>query len=122
VGEGLLVVVMLLGWAAGLDDVEREAALQLHAGSSEDCTQGPGGTTLFTDDFTDIAGGYVKAEDSGVLVGDHFDVDGRSIIHEGAGDFGHQGLHLGYGDLAIRSHRGISHSHTSRSSERPPQW
>ena len=120
-GEGLLVVVVL-GWAAGLDDVEREATLQLHAGSSEDCTQGPSGATLFSNDLANVARGYVKAEDRGVLVGDYFDFDGRRIIHEGAGDFGHQGLHLGYGDLAIRSHRGISHSHTSRSSERPPQW
>jgi hypothetical protein len=114
VWKGLLVFVVLLGGTSGLDDIEREAALKLHAGSSEDRPQGPGGSTLFADNLANVAGGYVKAEDGGVLVGDHFDFDGGSVIHEGAGDFGHQGLHLGYSKLAFRLHRGISHSHTSR--------
>ena len=71
--SGLLVIVVL--WsvgrmdAAGLDDIEGAAALELHAGGTEDGTQGARGTSLLANHFADIAGGDVETEDGCVLVG-----------------------------------------------------
>jgi hypothetical protein len=78
VSLGLVVVVVGLGIARGtigLDDIEREAALQLHAGGAEDGSQGTRGAALFADDFADVRGGDMEAKDGGFLFGKSFDTD-----------------------------------------------
>ena len=120
--SGLLRVIVLVMGATGLDDVERETALQLHTGSSENRTQGARRATLLADYFADIAGRNVKAENRGILIGQDFDFDRSDIVYQGPGDFGHQGLHFGDSGLAIRTHRGIRHSYTSGSIEPTPQY
>jgi hypothetical protein len=107
--------------ATGLDDVERETALQLHAGSSENRTQGARCATLLADHFANIAGSYVKAENRGILIGQDLDLNRSDIVYQGPGNFSHQGLHFGDSELAIRQHRRIRHSYTSGSIEPTPQ-
>jgi hypothetical protein len=79
----------IVGGTAGLDDIEGEAALELHAGGAEDGTKGARGASLFANDFTNVAGSDVKAKDGGFLVGNCFDADRVGIVDEGPGNFGH---------------------------------
>ena len=81
-------VVRMVG-SAGLDDIEREAALQFHAGCAEDGTQGARGATLLPDDLTDVAGGDVEAKYGCVLVSKDFHPNSIGIIDEGPGNLRH---------------------------------
>jgi hypothetical protein len=73
----------------GLDDIEREAALQFHAGCTEDGTQGARSATLLADDFSNVAGSDVEAKYGCVLVGKDFHPNRIGIIDEGPGNFRH---------------------------------
>ena len=66
--------------SAGLDDIEREAALQFHAGRTKDGTQRARGATLLADDLTNVAGSDVEAKDGGFLFGESFYADGVRIV------------------------------------------
>jgi hypothetical protein len=99
---GFLRVVVLLMASTGFDDVERETALQFHAGSAENGAQRARSASLFADHLSDIAGRNVKTEDGGILVGQNFDLDRGGIVHEGSRDLRHQGLHFGDSKVAIR--------------------
>lgn len=88
-GGSSLLVGVLWRCSTGLDDVERETALQLHAGGSQDRAQRASRATLLADDFADIARGDVKAENRGVLIGQNFYLDGVGIIYQSPGNFGH---------------------------------
>jgi hypothetical protein len=92
---------MLCLGATGLDDVEGESALQLHAGSSENGTQGTCCAALLANHLADITGSNMEAKHSGFLVGEYFNLDRSCIIHKGPGDFSHQRLHFGYSGLII---------------------
>ena len=81
-------VVRMVG-SAGLDDIEREAALQFHAGRTEDGTQGARGATLLSDDLTDIAGGNVEAKYGCVLVSKDFHPNRIRNVDEGPGNLRH---------------------------------
>jgi hypothetical protein len=81
-------VVRVVG-SAGLDDIEREAALQFHAGRTKDGTQGARGATLLSDDLTNVAGSDVEAKYGCVLVGKDFDPNCIGIIDEGPGNLRH---------------------------------
>jgi hypothetical protein len=86
---------------ASLDDIERETALELHAGGTENGTQGARGASLFANHFADIAGGNVETEDGSLLVGKDLNFDRVGVVDERAGNFQHQGLHFGDSELAI---------------------
>ena len=75
--------------SACLDDIEREAALQFHAGCAEDGTQGARGATLLSDDLTDIAGSDVKAKYGRLLVSKDFHPNRICVIDEGPGNLCH---------------------------------
>ena len=75
--------------SACLDDIEREAALQLHAGCTKDGTQGARGAALLSDDLTDVAGSDVEAKYGGLLVSEDFYANRIGIIDEGPGNFRH---------------------------------
>ena len=113
----MIVVLWSVGRmdAAGLDDIEGEAALELHAGGAEDGSQGARGASLFANHLADIAGGDVETEDGSVLVGQDFNLDSVCFVDESPGNFQHKCLHLGDSELAIRMRRGIVHSYTSGS-------
>ncbi len=81
-------VVRMVG-SAGLDDIEREAALQFHAGRTKDGTQGARGATLLSDDLTNIAGGDVEAKYRCVHVSHDFYPNRIGIIDEGPGNLRH---------------------------------
>jgi hypothetical protein len=85
----LVVVDLGTGGTSGLDDIEGEAALELHAGSAEDGAKGARGASLFANDLTNVAGSDVKAKDGGFLVGNCFDTDGVGIVDESPGNFSH---------------------------------
>jgi hypothetical protein len=90
VGPGrLLVVVVVLGGAAGLDDVERETALELHAGGAENRAEGACCASLLADYFADVGGRNVKAKDGGVLIGYNLYLHGVGIVYQGPGNLGH---------------------------------
>jgi hypothetical protein len=72
-----------------LDDVEREATLQFHAGRTKDGTQGARGATLLSDDLTNVAGGDVEAKYRRLLVGKDFHTNRIGIIDEGPGNLCH---------------------------------
>ena len=69
VSLGVVMVIVRMMFTTGLDDVERETALQLHAGRSKDGPQRARGASLLSDDLTDIARGDVEAKDSSLLLG-----------------------------------------------------
>jgi hypothetical protein len=73
----------------GLDDIEREAALQFHARRAKDGTQGARGATLLSDDLPDVAGGDVEAKDGCLAVSKDFHPNRIGIIDEGPGNFRH---------------------------------
>jgi hypothetical protein len=75
--------------SAGLDDIEREAALQFHAGRTKDGTQRARGATLLSDDLTNIAGSDVKAKYGRILVREDFYSNRIGIIDKGPGNFRH---------------------------------
>ncbi len=81
-------VVRMVG-SIGLDDIQREAALQFHAGRTKDGTQGARGATLFSDDLTDVAGGDVEAKYCCLLVIKDFHPNRIGIIDEGPGNLRH---------------------------------
>ena len=85
----VVVVVVIVGVATGLDDVEGEAALEFHAGGTEDGAQGARGATLLADDFADVAGGDVETEDGGLLIGKDFDSNRICVVDQGPSDFRH---------------------------------
>ena len=76
----VIVVLVVVGGAVGFDDIEREAALQLHAGGAEDGSQGTRGAALFADNLANIAGSDVKAKDSGFLFCKGFHTDCVGIV------------------------------------------
>jgi hypothetical protein len=87
-----LRVVVGFAWMVGatcLDDIEREAALEFHAGCTEDGTQGARCAALLADDFTDVAGSDMEAQHGSVLVGKDFHPDRICIIDEGPGNLRH---------------------------------
>ena len=88
-----MVFVIVVG-PAGLDYVERETALQLHAGRSKDGSQRARGAALLTDDLTNIAGGDMEAEDGRFLLCDDFYSNRVGIVDQGSGNLRHQSLHL----------------------------
>jgi hypothetical protein len=65
---------------SGFYDIERESALQLHAGGAEDRSQRTRGTTLFANDLANVAGSNVKAKDGGFLFGEGFYTDSVGIV------------------------------------------
>ena len=75
--------------SAGLDDIEREAALQFHAGRTKDGTQGARGATLLSDDLTDVAGGDVEAKYGRLVISKGFHTNRIGIIDEGPGNLRH---------------------------------
>ncbi len=90
----LVALRVVVGFAVivgstGLDNVEREAALQFHAGRSKDGTQRTRGATLLSDDLTDVAGGDVEAKYSCLLVSKDFHPNSIGIIDEGPGNLRH---------------------------------
>jgi hypothetical protein len=90
----LVALRVVVGFAVmvgstGLDNVEREATLQFHAGRPKDGTQGARCATLFSDDLTDVAGGDVEAKYSCLLVSKDFHPNSIGIIDEGPGNLRH---------------------------------
>ncbi len=75
--------------STGLDDIEREAALQFHAGRTKDGTQGARGATLLSDDLTDVAGGDVEAKYGRLVISKGFHTNRIGIIDEGPGNLRH---------------------------------
>jgi hypothetical protein len=99
------VVVWVIGVdTAGLDNIEREAALQLHAGRSQDGPQRARRAPLLSDHFTDIAGGNMETKDSRFLLGDGFYTDRVGIVDQGPCNLRHQGLHLCDSKFAVVQH------------------
>ena len=88
-GSDLLLVFMPVITPTGFDDVERETALQFHAGSTENGAERTRSASLLADDLPNIAGRNVKAENRGIRTGQDFDLDRISIVHEGPSDFSH---------------------------------
>ncbi len=84
----MLVIVRMM-FTTGLDDVEREAALQLHTGRSKDGSQRARGASLLPDDLTDIAGGDMQAKNRRFLLGNSLDTDRGGIVYQGPGNLGH---------------------------------
>lgn len=82
---GIVVVVS----STGLDDIEREAALEFHAGCAEDGTQGARGATLLPDDLTDVARSDVEAKDGCLLISKDFHPNRIGIIYQGPGNLRH---------------------------------
>jgi hypothetical protein len=110
VSIGRIVVV----GSTGLDDIEREATLQFHAGRTKDGTEGARGATLLSDDFADVAWGDVEAKYGCVLVGKDFHPNRIGIIDEGPGNFRHESLHFRDSETAVGDRVGIRHTYTSR--------
>jgi hypothetical protein len=104
IGVWVIWMWMIGVGTAGLDNIEREAALQLHAGRSKDGPQRARGASLLSDHFTDIAGGHMKAKDSRFLLGDGFYTDRVGIVDQGPGNLRHQGLHLCDSKMAVLQH------------------
>jgi len=75
--------------SACLDDIERESALQFHAGRTKDGTQGARGAALLSDDLTDVAGSNVKAKYGRLLVSKDFHPNRICVIDEGPGNLCH---------------------------------
>jgi hypothetical protein len=89
VALGVVMVIVRMMVTTGLDDVERETALQLHAGRSKDGPQRTRGASLLPDDLTDIGRGDMQTKDSRFLFGNGLDPDGVGIIDKGPGNLGH---------------------------------
>jgi hypothetical protein len=75
--------------STGLDDIEREAALQFHAGRTKDGTQGARCATLLSDDLPNVAWGDMEAKDGRLLLSKDFHPNRIGIIDEGPGNFRH---------------------------------
>jgi hypothetical protein len=82
-------VRVIVGFTTGLDNVEREAALQLHAGRSKDGPQRARGASLLSDDLTDIAGGDMEAKNGRFLLGNSLYPDRVGIVDQGPGNLRH---------------------------------
>ncbi len=106
-------IVVAVG-SAGLDDIERESALEFHTGCAKDGTQRARGATLLPDDLPDVAGSDVKAKDSCFLISQDFHPNRIGIIYQGPGNLRHQGLHFRGSEVAVRDCDGIRHTYTSR--------
>ena len=74
--------------SSGLDDVEREAALELHTGGTENGAQRACGSALLADHFTDVASCDMEAKDGGFLFGQYLYTYSLGIIHQRTGNFG----------------------------------
>jgi len=74
---------------AGFHDIERETALQFHAGCTKDGTQGARGAALLADDLANVTGGDMEAKYGCVLVSKDFNPDRISIIDEGPSNLSH---------------------------------
>jgi hypothetical protein len=83
------MVIVRMMFTTGLDDVEREAALQFHTGRTKDRPQRARGASLLPDDLTDIAGGDVEAKNGRFLFGNGLDSDRVGIVDQGPGNLGH---------------------------------
>jgi hypothetical protein len=80
VSLGVMMVIVRLMFTTGLDDVERETALQLHAGRSKDGPQRARGASLLSDDLTDIARGDMEAKNGCLLLGKGLYTDCVGIV------------------------------------------
>jgi hypothetical protein len=96
---GLIDVVVLV--PTGLDDVEGEAVTELHAGGTENGAERACGPALLADDFADVGGGYMEAQDGNFTIGDSVHLYGCGIVYESADDLAHQTLHTWNGILAV---------------------
>ena len=91
-----------MGRSSGLDDVEREAALKLHAGCAENGAQRACGSTLLADHFTDVAGSDMETEHGGFLFGQYLYADSFGVIHQRSGNFGQKELHFGHSKATVQ--------------------
>lgn len=89
VSLSVVMVIVRMMFTTRLDDVERETALQLHAGRSKDGPQRARGASLLSDDLTDIARGDVEAKNSRFLLGKGLNTDRVGIVDQGPGNLGH---------------------------------
>lgn len=85
----VVMVGVIVRFTTGLDNVEREAALQFHAGRSKDGPQRARGASLLSDDLTDIAGGDMKAKNGRLLFGNSLYSDRVGIVDQGPGNLRH---------------------------------
>ncbi len=104
----------LMRRSTGLDDVEGEAALELHAGGTEDGAQGARGSTLLADHLADVASRDMEAKDGGFLFGEDLDANSVRVVHQCTGNFSQQELHFRHSKTAVQRVRCLGHTYTSR--------
>ena len=78
-----------------LDNVQREATSMLHAGSAKDCAKRARGAALLPNDLADIGRSNFEPKYGGVLIEDHFHLDGGGVIHQSLGDLNNECADLG---------------------------
>jgi len=91
----LLFIVLVCGTIVGLDDVQREAASMLHAGSAQDRAKRTGSTALLPDNLADVCGCNLEPKHCCVLVENHVDLNGGGIIYQGLRDLTYERANLG---------------------------
>jgi hypothetical protein len=89
-------------WNAFVTDIECEAVLGFHACSAEDGSQGASGSPLLADHFAEIAWGYLKNQDGGIIFEFGGYRDTLWMIHQG---LRHRGDQLCHGAGKIMRHR-----------------
>jgi hypothetical protein len=75
-----IVVLVIAGSSSSFDDIEGEAALQLHAGGAEDGAKGTRGAALFADHLANVTGSDVEAKDGCFLFCNGFYTDCGGVI------------------------------------------
>jgi hypothetical protein len=85
---GLLEIIRDL--VAFLEDVERVAAMELHADGAENGANRTRGAALLADDFADVLGRDAETEDGALVAADGLDLDGSRFVYQRLGDFADQ--------------------------------
>ena len=75
-------------------NIERVAVMVLHADSPQNGSHGPRSTPLLAYHFADIAGCNSQSQNGALLAFYSFNNDCTGFIHQGAGNFGYQLLHV----------------------------
>mgnify|MGYP001546904790 CR=1 FL=1 len=73
--------------------------VQLHAGSTQDGSQGASRAALFSDYLTDVLVGDAEADNGGITVVNQLDRHTFGLIDQGADDLNAEGLHMADGAL-----------------------
>ncbi len=85
---------LALGVVVSFDDIQREAALEFHAGGAEDGSQRACRPPLLANHLANVVVGDMKAKDDVVLIADNLHPNRVDIVDQGSCDLSHQSLHL----------------------------